>query len=118
MACKYFENKLIQNMKICCSVESIKTDSELSLACMETAEPAKLDLLRPGQCGGFFIPANRWTTIFAGHLYNSGDHIRVYECVYSVQGVPKKYLQDCLNNISGYKHAKWLIHISFERWDL
>ena len=28
---------------------------------------------------------------------------------------PKKCLQDCLNKISGYKHAKGLRHISFKR---
>ena len=35
-----------------------------------------------------------------------------------VHGVPKKCLQDCLNNIYGYKNARWLRHVSFERWDL
>ena len=28
-------------------------------------------------------------------------------------GWPKKYLKDCLNNISGFKYAKLLIRISF-----
>ena len=31
--------------------------------------------------------------------------------------IEKKCPQDCLNNISSYKHARWLRHISFERWD-
>ena len=35
-----------------------------------------------------------------------------------VHGVQKKCLQDSLNNIYGYKNARWLRHVSFERWDL
>ena len=33
---------------------------------------------------------------------------------YLLQGVLEKCNQDCLTNISGYKHARWLKHTSFE----
>ena len=33
-------------------------------------------------------------------------------------GCPKKMHPRFLNNFSGYKHARWLRHISFEKWDL